>query len=316
MIGYTVRRLIQALIVILLMSFVLYNLIGLMPGDPIDVMLEGNPSVTPELMAQMRAIYGMDQPLLLRYWHWLLAASKGDFGYSNTYFRPVIEILGPAMVQTIKLMTLTLMVSIPLALFLGSIAARRPNGLIDNIVSVLALASISSPVFWLALLFIIIFAVKLQILPAGGSAMLGAPLHEQLTYLILPVMTLTSFTSGQLIRYVRASMIETLNADYIRTARAKGLSEPVIILRHGLRNAMLPVVTVSALSFGTLMSGALVVETMYGMLGMGKAVYDAIVNKDFNVALAGLLLTTIVTLASSLIADLSYGWLDPRVRLE
>ena len=288
MIGYTVRRLIQALIVILLMSFVLYNLIGLMPGDPIDVMLEGNPSVTPELMAQMRAIYGMDQPLLLRYWHWLLAASKGDFGYSNTYFRPVIEILGPAMVQTIKLMTLTLMVSIPLALFLGSIAARRPNGLIDNIVSVLALASISSPVFWLALLFII----------------------------ILPVMTLTSFTSGQLIRYVRASMIETLNADYIRTARAKGLSEPVIILRHGLRNAMLPVVTVIALSFGTLMSGALVVETMYGMLGMGKAVYDAIVNKDFNVALAGLLLTTIVTLASSLIADLSYGWLDPRVRLE
>ena len=146
--------------------------------------------------------------------------------------------------------------------------------------------------------------------------MLGAPLHEQLTYLILPVMTLTSFTSGQLIRYVRASMIETLNADYIRTARAKGLSEPVIILRHGLRNAMLPVVTVIALSFGTLMSGALVVETMYGMLGMGKAVYDAIVNKDFNVALAGLLLTTIVTLASSLIADLSYGWLDPRVRLE
>lgn len=316
MIAYTLRRLFQALIVMMLMSFVLYNLIGLMPGDPIDVMLEGNPSVTPELMAQMRAIYGIDQPLLVRYWHWLLAATSGDFGYSNTYFRPVMEILGPAMLQTVKLMVLTLIISIPLALFLGSIAARRPNGLVDNIVSVLALTSISSPVFWLALLFIIIFAVKLQLLPPGGSAMAGAPLTEQLSYLVLPVMTLTSFTSGQLIRYVRASMIETLNADFIRTARAKGLSEATIMWRHGLRNALLPVVTVIALSFGTLMSGALVVETMFGMLGMGKAVYDAIVNKDFNVALAGLLFTTLVTLSSSLIADLSYGWLDPRVRLE
>ncbi len=316
MIRYTLRRTLQAVLVILVMSFVLYNLIGLMPGDPIDVMLEGNPSVTPELMAQMRALYGVDQPLLVRYWRWLLAALSGDFGYSNTYFRPVLEILAPAMLQTVKLMVLTLAVSIPVSLLLGSIAARRPNGWVDNVVSVLALASISSPIFWLALIFIIVFAVKLQWLPAGGSAMAGASFGEQLTYLVLPVLTLASFTSGQFIRYVRASMIETLNADFIRTAHAKGLSEPTVVLRHGLRNAMLPVVTVIALSFGSLMSGALVVETMYGMLGMGKAVYDAIVNKDFNVALAGLLFATVVTLASSLLADLAYGWLDPRVRLE
>ncbi len=316
MIRYSLRRSLQAALVIFVMSFVLYNLIGLMPGDPIDVMLEGNPSVTPELMAQMRALYGMDQPLVVRYWRWLLAALTGDFGYSNTYFRPVLEILVPAILQTLKLMVLTLMVSIPVSLLLGSVAARRPNGWVDNIVSVLALTSISSPIFWLALVFIIVFAVKLQWLPAGGSSMAGAPLMEQLTYLVLPVLTLASFTSGQLIRYVRASMIETLNADFIRTARAKGLAEHTVVLRHGLRNAMLPVVTVIALSFGSLMSGALVVETMYGMLGMGKAVYDAIVNKDFNVALAGLLFATVVTLASSLLADLAYGWLDPRVRLE
>ncbi len=316
MIRYSLRRSLQAALVIFVMSFVLYNLIGLMPGDPIDVMLEGNPSVTPELMAQMRALYGVDQPLVVRYWRWLLAALTGDFGYSNTYFRPVLEILVPAILQTLKLMVLTLMVSIPVSLLLGSVAARRPNGWVDNIVSVLALTSISSPIFWLALVFIIVFAVKLQWLPAGGSSMAGAPLMEQLTYLVLPVLTLASFTSGQLIRYVRASMIETLNADFIRTARAKGLAEHTVVLRHGLRNAMLPVVTVIALSFGSLMSGALVVETMYGMLGMGKAVYDAIVNKDFNVALAGLLFATVVTLASSLLADLAYGWLDPRVRLE
>ena len=317
MIHYALRRTLQALLVLLIMSFVLYNLIGLMPGDPVDVMLEGNPSATPELIARMRALYGIDHPILLRYWHWLLAALSGDFGFSNTYFRPVLDILAQAVLQTIKLMALTLSVSIPLALGLGSLAARKPNGCVDNVVSLLALASISSPVFWLALIFIITFAVKLQWLPAGGASLAdNAPISEQLWHLVLPVATMTCFTTGQLIRYIRASMIETLNADFIRTARAKGLSEMTIVFRHGLRNAMLPVVTVIALSFGTMMSGALVVETMYGMLGMGKAIYDAIVNKDFNVALAGLLLATSVTLTSNLLADLAYGWLDPRIRLE
>jgi peptide/nickel transport system permease protein len=314
---YAVRRLLQAVLVVFLMSFILYNLIGLMPGDPIDVMLEGNPSVTPEVMARMRALHGMDQPLLVRYWRWLMAALGGDLGYSNTHFRPVVAILGPALLQTVKLLVLTLIASVPLALLLGSIAARKPNGLADTVISFVALASISSPVFWLALVFIIVFAVNLHWFPASGSVIAGdGTVLEQLWHLFLPVLTLTCFSTGQFIRYVRASMIEALNSDYIRTARAKGLGEGTIMVRHALRNAMLPVITVIALSFGALFSGALVVETMYGVLGMGKAIYDAIVGKDFNVALAGLLFATIVTLLANLLADLAYGWLDPRITLE
>ncbi len=317
MLRYSVRRTMEMVLVVFIMSFLLYNLIGLLPGDPIDVMLEGNPAVTKDVMAQMRQLYGVDQPLALRYWRWLSAAIGGDLGYSNIYFRPVLSVLGPALLQTLKLLAATLVLSVPLAVLLGTLAARRPNGWMDNIISFLALASISSPVFWLALVLIIVFAVNLQWFPASGTAISGGTgLLSEIWHLTLPVLTLTLYSTGQFVRYVRASMIETLNADFVRTARAKGLGEATILVRHALRNAMLPVVTVLALSFGNLFSGALVVETMYGILGMGKSIYDAIVNKDFNVALAGLLLATIVTLAANLVADLAYGWLDPRITLE
>lgn len=317
MLRYSIQRTLQIIVVIFFMSFLLYNLIGLLPGDPIDVMLEGNPSVTKEVMEQMRQLHGTDQPLMMRYWHWLTTALQGDFGYSNTHFRPALEVLAPALVQTLKLMFLTLAAVIPLALILGTISARKPNGWMDNTISFLALASISSPIFWLALILIIVFAVNLHWFPASGTSTSGdAGLLTQAWHLTLPVLTLTLFSGGQLVRYVRASMIETLNSDFVRTARAKGLNERTILFRHALRNALLPVVTVLALSFGSLFSGALVVETMYGVLGMGKAIFDAIVGKDFNVALAGLLLATIVTLLANLVADLAYGWLDPRIKLD
>jgi peptide/nickel transport system permease protein len=315
MLRYMMKRSAEALFVVLLMSFLLYNLIGLMPGDPIDIMLEGNPSVTPEVMARMRALYGLDQPLLLRYWHWLTAALRGDLGYSNIYFRPVFDVLGPALVQTVQLMLVTLLLAVPLSLLLGAIAARRPNGWLDNAISFVAFASISSPVFWLALVFIIVFAVNLRWFPAGGIPDTDG-FWDTVVHLVLPVTTLTMFSFGQFIRYVRGSMIETLNADFIRTARAKGLDEGVVMTRHALRNALIPMVTVLALSFGSLFSGALVVETMFGVLGMGKAIYDAILGKDFNVALVGLLLATVVTLFANLLADLAYAWLDPRITLE
>ncbi|MDE1993410.1 MAG: ABC transporter permease [Rhizobiaceae bacterium] len=317
MLRYTVSRLLQAVIVILVMSFLLYLLIGLMPGDPVETMLEGNPSLTPAMVAQMRALYGLDQPLYLRYGHWLYAALHGDFGYSSMYFRPVLVILGPAALQTIKLLVATQVISIPLAMVLGALAARRPGGWTDNIVSLFSFASISLPGFWTALILIIVFAVKLGWLPASGTPLLGAaPLSDVLLHMILPVTVLTFFHVGPLVRYVRASMIETLNSDFVRTARAKGLSETTVIVRHAMRNAVIPLVTVLAMSFGTLFSGALVVETIFGMLGMGKIIYDAVTNIDFNLALVGLLLATVVTLLSSLLADLAYAWLDPRIVLK
>jgi peptide/nickel transport system permease protein len=317
MLRYTISRLLQAVLVTLVMSLLLFMLIGLMPGDPVENMLEGNPALTPDTVAQMRALYGMDQSLFTRYGHWLYSALHGDLGYSSVYFKPVLVVLGPAVVQTAKLLVATEIISIPLAMLLGALAARKPGGWTDSIISLLAFASISLPGFWTSLILIIVFSVKLGWLPASGTPLLAdAPIAEQVVHLILPVVVLTFFHVGPLVRYVRASMIETLNSDFVRTARAKGLSETTIIMRHALRNALIPMVTVLALGFGSLFSGALVVETIFGMLGMGKVIYDAISNIDFNLSLVGLLLATIVTLFSSLLADLAYAWLDPRITLK
>lgn len=314
---YALRRFGQAIVVSAIMSFVLYNMIALLPGDPVALMFEGNPSVTPEVVARMREIYGADQPVLGRYWHWLLTLLSGDLGWSATHFKPVAAILGPALLQTAKLMVLTLVISVVLSVVLGCLAALKPGGWLDNAISVFAFACISSPAFWLAMIFLIVFSVKLRWLPATATALdPNIGLLQQARYLVLPVLTLTLFSMGQYIRYVRAAMIETLHADFIRTARAKGLSQWTIIRRHALRNALVPVVTLMALSFGSLLSGALVVEAMFGIQGMGKAIYDAVLYKDFNVAMTGLLFATIVTLFASLMADLAYGWLDPRIVLE
>lgn len=317
MLRYTISRLLQAVLVTLVMSLLLFMLIGLMPGDPVENMLEGNPALTPDTIAQMRALYGVDQSLFTRYGHWLYSAFHGDLGYSSVYFKPVLDVLAPAVVQTAKLLLATEIISIPLAMFLGALAARKPGGWTDSIISLFSFASISLPGFWTSLILIIVFSVKLGWLPASGTPLLAdASIAEQVVHLILPVVVLTFFHVGPLVRYVRASMIETLNSDFVRTARAKGLSETTVIMRHALRNALIPMVTVLALGFGSLFSGALVVETIFGMLGMGKVIYDAISNIDFNLALVGLLLATIVTLFSSLIADLAYAWLDPRITLK
>ena len=313
---FILARCAQAALVLLAMSFVIYNLIGLMPGDPIDIMMSSNPGATPEVVAHLRAIYGLDQPILLRYGHWLLAALRGDFGFSRTHAQPVLTVLLPALAQTSKLMLSSFIVSVSLAFALGIAAALRPGGIADGIISLFAFAGISVPVFWLALVLILLVAVQWHALPASGIGTVGdGGVIDQLRHLILPVTTLALANTGQFTRFVRAAMIETLRMDHIRTARAKGAGEGRVVLVHALRNAMIPVVTVMALSFGGLFSGALITETMFAQPGMGKMIYDAILGNDFNLALTGLLFATLVTLVSNLAADLAYGWLDPRISL-
>jgi len=313
---FILRRVLQSLLVLLVMSFVIYGLIGLMPGDPIDIMVASNPGATPEVVAKLRAMYGLDQPLMLRYWHWLLAALSGDLGYSRVHSVPVLEVLGPALLQTCKLLITSFVISVLLSFALGIIAALRPGGIIDGLIGLVAFAGISVPVFWLALMMILIFAVNLHWFPASGISNVGdGGLRDHLIHLAMPVTTLALATTGGFIRYVRASMIETLRADHVRTARAKGAGEARLVLVHAFRNALIPVVTVMALSFGTLFNGALLTETMFAQPGMGKMIYDSIQQNDFNLALTGLMFATAVTLLSNLIADLAYGWLDPRISL-
>jgi peptide/nickel transport system permease protein len=313
MLRYVAQRLAESAVVLLIMSFVIYGLIGLMPGDPIDVMVSADPNLTAADAARLRALYGLDRPLWERYLSWLGAALQGDFGYSRLHAKPVLDILWPRLGNTVVLMGVSFALAFALALPAGLLAALKPRSASDAAVNMIAFAGISVPPFWLAILLIIVFAVVLGWLPAGGMAPAGAGFLSRAEYLILPVATLSIATLGGILRFVRAATMEALRQDYVRTARAKGLNERQVVLGHVLRNAMIPVVTILALNFGALFSGALITETMFGTLGMGKTIYDAILGNDFNLALVGLLLATLTTLLANLLADVCYAWLDPRI---
>ncbi len=312
------ERLIQSAAVLAVMSFVIFALIGLMPGDPVDLMISADPDLTSADIEKLREIYGLDRPVVERYGNWLWAALQGDFGFSRLFARPVFEVLIPALGHTLALLGISLTLALCIGLPLGIWAAVKPYSVRDYAVNLFAFAGISVPSFWLGLLLIIVFAVILGVLPAGD---LGTPggdggWSDKLIYLVLPAASLTLASVGGHTRYMRASMLETLRQDYIRTARAKGLTERRVVLGHALRNALIPVTTIVALDFGFLFSGALITETIFAYPGMGKLTYDAVMGNDFNLALVALLLATLVTLVGNILADLAYAWLDPRIGFE
>lgn len=310
-----VRRVAETCLLLLLVSFLVYALIGLMPGDPIDLMISADPRVTSEDAARLKALYGLDRPLPERYLAWLGRALSGDFGYSRLYGQPVFEVILPRLLNTLVLMGTSFVLALALAIPAGVLAALRPGSPLDTALNLAAFAGFSVPSFWLALLLIILLSVGLGWLPAGGVAAVGGgDLADRIRHLVLPVTTLTLLTAGTFLRFTRAALLETLREEYVRTARAKGCSMLRTVVRHALPNAMIPIVTVVALHFGSLLSGALVVETVFAYLGMGKLIYDAILGNDYNLALAGLMLATLVTLLANLAADLVYLRLDPRIR--
>ena len=314
MMRYVMGRLVESAIVLVIMSFVIYALIGLMPGDPIDLMINSDPRLTPADAARLRAVYGLDRPLTERYFNWAWDALWGDFGNSRLHVRPVLDVMPPFLLNTLNLMGLSFLISIVIAIPTGIFAALRQHSAGDYAINLACFAGISVPIFWLALILIIVFAVLIPVLPASGvSSVGGGDFLDRARHLLLPVVTLTIFSVGSYTRFMRASTIEVMRQDYIRTAFAKGASRRRVVVRHALRNALLPVVTIVALSFGTLFSGALITETMFAYPGMGKLIYDSIMGNDFNMALVTLLFATLVTLLANLAADIAYAWLDPRI---
>jgi peptide/nickel transport system permease protein len=314
MIRFTAIRLIEIAATLVLLSFVVYALIGLMPGDPIDLMRQADPRMSAADVARLKAVYGIDQPLAARYLAWAGQALLGDLGYSRLFGAPVWSALLPRLGNSLVLMGSSFVLALVLALVLGTVAAQRPNSRLDAAINLFCFAGVSMPTFWLALVLILVFAAGLGWLPASGIATAGAgDLADRLRHLVLPVATLTLASAGGYTRYVRAAMREALDQDHVRTARAKGASEVRVILHHALRSALIPVTTILALSFGGLVSGALVTETMFAYPGMGKLIFDAVMGNDYNLALAALLLAAVTTMLANLAADLAYGWLDPRV---
>ncbi len=218
------------------------------------------------------------------------------------------------LLNTVNLMGLTFVVSVVLSVPIGVYAALRQHSAGDYVINLACFAGISVPIFWLALMLIILFSVLIPILPASGvSSIGGGDLVDRARHLVLPVLTLTVFTLGYFTRFMRAATIEVKRADYIRTAYAKGADRRRVVRRHMLRNALIPVVTIIALSFGTLFSGALITETIFAYPGMGKLIYDSVMGNDYNMALVALLFATLVTLLANLAADIAYAWLDPRI---
>lgn len=317
--SYILRRLIQTFVVISVLSFFCYYLMTLMPGDPVDLMISSNPDITSEDVDRLRALYGLDQPVFTRYYNWLTTILSGDLGHSRTYRVPVTEIMGPRLINTFILSASALIVALIVAIPLGLLAALKKGTRIDYAINFFAFGGISIPSFYLAILLIIVFAIWIPIFPASGTSSVGIDMStwdiilDRARYLVLPVISLSLMSIGTFVRFTRSAMIEAMRNDYIRTAKAKGLSWPRIVIVHGLRNALIPLITVLALSFSTLFSGAIITETVFSYQGVGSLVYESIISNDFNVAMVSFMISVTMVLIMNLIADILYGVADPRI---
>lgn len=320
MINFILRRIVQTLIVIVILSYVCFGLMSLMPGDPIEMMISANPKITTADVERLRSFYGLDQPIYKRYLNWVGDIIKGDLGYSRTYRIPVTEMMGPALTSTFILSTASLAFSLIVAIPLGIICALKPNSKLDYAINLFNFAGISVPSFWLGIVLIIIFAVKFQLLPAGGYQTTGIEYDSILDeildkgkYLILPVVSLSIQSIGRFSRFTRSAMLEAMRNDFIRTARAKGLSRNAVIWKHGFRNALIPLITIVALSISSIFSGAFITETLFAYPGVGRLIYTSIIGNDFNVAMVSFIISVSMVLIMNLMADLLYGVVDPRV---
>jgi peptide/nickel transport system permease protein len=303
MIRLLLWRLGQITLTAAILSFCAFLLIALMPGDPIDLAIAGDPRLTAEDAARLRALHGLDQPLMARYLAWAGAVLEGRFGHSRLFAQPVASLLWPALLSSLELLGLALALAAGVGIGLGSLAAVRPRA--APFVQGLALVAQAVPSFWLGILLIILFAVQLGWLPAGGDG--GA------RYLVLPVATLCFANLAAYARHAAAALGTALDEPHIRTARARGAGERRVLLVHALPNAGVPLLTIAALDAGALVSGALITETIFARPGMGKLIYDAVMGNDFNLALLALLVVAVVTMLATLAADLAQRWLDPRL---
>ena len=305
MLGYIISRLLQAIVVILGILLLVFVIIHL-TGDPVLLMLP--PEASAEDVERMRVQMGFDRPLPERFLRFLAGATRGDFGESLRYRgQPALAQVVQRFPATLELAAATMAWSLPLSFLLGTIAALRRYSLMDNLAMLIALLGQSLPSFWLGLMLILIFSVQLSLLPSSGRG--------GIEHVILPAVTLGSFFMARTTRLVRSGMVEVLEQDYIRTARAKGLVEKVIILRHALKNAAIPVVTIVGLDIGTLLGGAVITETVFAWPGIGRLAIDSILSRDFPVVQADVFFIALTFVGINLIVDILYTWLDPRVRI-
>jgi peptide/nickel transport system permease protein len=315
------RRLALAFGLVLAVLVLNFTLIHAAPGDPALVIAGEMGGADEAAMAQIRKAYGLDQPLPVQFATYLGRSLQGDLGTSYLYSKPVSELILDRLGPTVLLVLTALLLAIALGTLLGVMASRRPDSLFSGAVTVFSLVGYAMPVFWTGILLVILFGKVWPIMPIAGMRdvrMLGvgplASALDVLHHLVLPAATLGVIYLAQYSRLARASMLEVLGSDYIRTARAKGLGERAVTYKHALRNALMPLVTIAGLQFGNLISGAVLVETVFSWPGLGTLALDAILGRDYPTLLGVLTFSAILVIVANLLTDLSYRWIDPRLR--
>ena len=312
MLAFLAKRLATILPTLFFVSVMIFGLQQLLPGDP-ALALAGE-DADPTVIAHLRAKFHLDEPIPVRYAYWAGGVLKGDLGESVRIQKPVTELILEKLPVTIQLAVMALFIAVVIGVTAGIVSAVLKDTAWDYVANLFALWGLSTPNFWLGILLILLFAVNLGWLPASGYVSPFEDLGENLKAMIMPAFVLGNAIAAVLMRHTRSAMLQVLSSDYVRTARAKGLDERVVVLRHALRNALIPVVTLGALQFGELLSGAVLTEQVFSIPGFGKLIVDAVFNRDYSVVQGVVLFTATVYITLNLIADLAYFAINPRMR--
>ncbi len=322
MLAYFFRRLLTSIPLLIGITVISFMVIHLAPGEPTDMVTDMNPEISAESRQRLRELYGLDKPLHVQYWNWFSRLLKLDFGYSfSPDGRLVLDKVTERLPITILINVLSLLLILAVALPIGVASAARQYSLFDKVSTVFVFVGFSVPTFWLALLLMILFGIKLDWLPISGIHSIDferlsawGVFWDSASHLILPVFVSAFGGLAGMSRYTRGSMLEVIRQDYITTARAKGLSERVVIYKHALRNALLPVITILGLSIPALIGGSVIFETIFAIPGMGQLFYQSVMSRDYPVIMGVLVIGAALTLLGNLIADVSYSLADPRIR--
>ncbi len=311
---YALRRLWQMIPVLFLVSIAVFSIIHLIPGNPAQNL--AGPNATPEQLAILEARMGLDKPIYVQYVIWLKGVLSGDLGESFINKYPVSKLMAQRIPATLELALAAAIIGVLIAFPLGILAALRPGSIFDLITTALSALSFAIPGFFLLILLILLFSLQWKILPPSGRPDFFEEPWLHLQSLFLPAFTLGVGVAAKLMRYLRSSLLEVLDQDYVRTARSKGLRSSVVVTRHAIPNALIPVVTILGLQLGDLLSGAIIIETIYAWPGVGRLTIQAIEWRDYSILQANVLFIVLAFLLVNLLTDLTYGWLDPRIRYD
>lgn len=314
MFSYIVRRLLIAIPVLWGVTVISFAVINMAPGSPVDMIVDPNISAA-DIAARKEAL-GLNAPLYVQYLHWMENLLQGNLGYSMTTYRPVGEMIGERILPTFTLMGAALLIGLTLAIPLGILSATKQYSKIDYLFSAGSLLGISVPTFFLGLSAIYIFSLVLKLLPSSGMVTLGGggDLVDRLEHLIMPATVLGVNVAGKVVRYVRSCMLEILEQDYLRTARAKGLAEAIVINRHALRNGLIPIITIVGLEIATLLGGAVITEQIFSWPGIGQLTMESVMSRDYPTLMGLNLMAAVIVLVVNLLTDIAYSFVDPRIR--